>query len=126
LKLLVERGANVEIQLEDGSTALMVAASKGHHKCVDILINSSTQIDKQHNVGWTALLMAAWQGRETCLKNVGNGRDDPLYAQIACFRSGAEQLTRRLSMARRRAGCVRLSLHRTRTAGFGWPPECDE
>lgn len=57
LKKLIEGGANVDFQLPDGETALVVAVKKGNLECVDALLNAGAKLTGHdyRNTGLLAL-----------------------------------------------------------------------
>ena len=59
VQLLLERGAQVDLQDNDGLTALIWANVRGHTEIVNVLLERGAQVDLQNNVGWTALMMAS-------------------------------------------------------------------
>ena len=64
LNLLLENGANVNIQDESGMTALIQNAIFGFERIVSILIENGANIDVQDETGSTALMYAANIDRE--------------------------------------------------------------
>jgi ankyrin repeat protein len=58
----------VVVFLQEGITALILAASRGHKSVVDELLAAETDIDKQNEVGWTALIYAARQGHQAIVE----------------------------------------------------------
>ena len=46
----------------DGSTPLIVHASRGNKEVVQELINQGANVDKQDNDGWSALMVASRNG----------------------------------------------------------------
>jgi ankyrin repeat protein len=61
---LLEKQVDMEIQDNDGWTALMWAARNGHEGVVQRLLENQVDMEKQDNDGWTALMRAAWKGHE--------------------------------------------------------------
>ena len=60
VKLLIEKGANINAQDDDDWTALMDASRKGHLEIVKLLIaNKIANINAQDNYGRTALMFAS-------------------------------------------------------------------
>ena len=70
LRELVVSGAEVNIQSNDGRTALMCAAENGHVDCLHELVVSGAEVNIQDNEGWTALLFAAQNGHVECLREL--------------------------------------------------------
>jgi len=58
---LINSGADVNTQNEQGATALMLAALNGHTEVLKILIQSKADVNMQANAnnGWTALMLSA-------------------------------------------------------------------
>ncbi len=56
-KILLENGAQVDLQKNDGWSALLVASQKGHAEVAKILLENGAQVDLQD-----ALLIASWNG----------------------------------------------------------------
>lgn len=63
VKLLLERGANVDIEDDTRRTALMIAAYQGHPKTVNLLLECGADINKQNKNGRTALIEASSCGQ---------------------------------------------------------------
>ena len=59
LRELVAAGAEVNIQENDGWTALMLAAQNGHVDCLRELVVSGAEVNIQNNDGWTALMVCS-------------------------------------------------------------------
>ena len=55
MELLLKEGADVNIQNNDGWTALMIASDDGHHQVVELLLKEGADVNIQNNNGWTAL-----------------------------------------------------------------------
>eukprot|EP01051_Picozoa_sp_SAG22_P019317 SAG22_NODE_3530_length_1658_cov_2.838358_1_plen_97_part_00 len=58
---LIAAGANVDLQMEDGWTALMWAAFKDHGAVAEALIAAGANVDLQDKDGWTALMKTAFK-----------------------------------------------------------------
>ena len=58
VKILLENGAQVDLQKENGWYALMCASPKGHAEVVKILLENGAQVDLQNNEKYTALMLA--------------------------------------------------------------------
>ena len=63
-RLLLENGANVEAELQDGGTALHIAAWSGHEAIARLLLQMGACIEAEDECGMTALLYAARRGHE--------------------------------------------------------------
>lgn len=65
-KLLLERGAKIDLVDMDGRSALLHASSEGFYDMVKLLLESGAQVDLQDNDGWCALTLAGdcYKGRE--------------------------------------------------------------
>ena len=59
---LINSNAHVNIQEEDGLTALMVASQNGHSETVTTLINYNAHVNVQSKNGWTAVMAASQNG----------------------------------------------------------------
>ncbi|RYP56997.1 hypothetical protein DL770_010789 [Monosporascus sp. CRB-9-2] len=64
LKLLVEKGAQIEARDNDNKTPLMLAAEYGHEAAAKLLVEKGAQIEAKDNDGSTPLIFATWQGHE--------------------------------------------------------------
>jgi hypothetical protein len=62
VRLLLEEGADVNVQANDGQTALMRAADYGHVEVVTLLSNSGADVNVQSKNGITALRLATLKG----------------------------------------------------------------
>ncbi|RYP64442.1 hypothetical protein DL771_008746 [Monosporascus sp. 5C6A] len=68
LKLLVEKGAQLEARDNDNKTPLMIAAQNGHEAMAKLLVEKGAQLEAKNNNGWTPLMFAAGQGHEAMAK----------------------------------------------------------
>ncbi|RYP53890.1 hypothetical protein DL768_001202 [Monosporascus sp. mg162] len=64
LKLLVEKGAQIEARNENGSTPLISVAARGYEAMARLLIEKGAQIETRNKYGLTPLICAADQGHE--------------------------------------------------------------
>jgi len=60
----------MEIATNDGHTALLWAAERGHDQCLVKLLEKSVNIDQQDSQGYTALIHAAHKGHLACVKTL--------------------------------------------------------
>ena len=51
VELLIQHGAEINLQDSVGSTALMLAAQEGHERVVDLLIRHGAEVNKQVSDG---------------------------------------------------------------------------
>ncbi|MCF7900244.1 ankyrin repeat domain-containing protein [Candidatus Babeliales bacterium] len=66
---LLENGANVNTQNQQGYTALMAATDNGHDSCVRLLLTApEIQVNAQSQQGETALMFAAVNGHDSCVR----------------------------------------------------------
>ena len=69
VKLLHEYcGAKIDLQTEDGWTALMCASENGQAQVVHLLHRYGAQLDLTDNEGWTALMFAFQNGHDKVVK----------------------------------------------------------
>lgn len=64
----LEKGADINMQNKDGSTALMWAANEGFEEIVKLLLQKGAAVNIQDNAGNTALMVAASKGFKEILK----------------------------------------------------------
>ena len=63
VNLLLENGANVNDQDDEGNTPLMIASERGHQETVKLLIESGANMNAQDEYKRTALMRASEDGR---------------------------------------------------------------
>lgn len=68
IQLLIEKGTDVNVEVSDGTTALMVAATYGHTSMVKLLLEKGAAINVQDNRGKTALMRAACEGHSSTVQ----------------------------------------------------------
>ena len=75
VKLLIDKGADVNAKTDDGMTALIVAAENGQADVAKLLIDKGADInvknpetDSLNNLGFTPLMYAAFWGRMDIVK----------------------------------------------------------
>ena len=75
-KLLIENGADVNYQNEEGSTALVAASLTGQNGITNLLIQNGAKVNIQNNEGSTALIVASLLCYEDVVKSLlDNGAD---------------------------------------------------
>lgn len=67
-RFLIDAGANIEAQHQNGVTALHVASNGGHESIVRLLIAAGANIEAQGHNGMTALHAASDRGHESTVK----------------------------------------------------------
>ena len=79
VELVLNRSAKVNLQNNDGWSALMVASQNGHNVVVKLLIDKGAEVNMQNNKGWSALMIACYHGRlETVRLLIENHADTSL------------------------------------------------
>ena len=103
VKMLLENGAKVNLQLDNGGCALMMASQKGHEGIVKMFLENGAKVDLQMYDGWTALMFASGQGHEVIVKMLlGKGAtvdlqlDNGGTALFAASEKGHEGIVRML------------------------------
>jgi ankyrin repeat protein len=77
--LLLRRGANAQVRLEDGSTTLYQAAQSGDRRIVEELLAAGAKVNETTREGRTALIRFAWMGQPELVKlTLGAGADASL------------------------------------------------
>jgi ankyrin repeat protein len=67
LKMLLQGGANINLVLDSGASALYIAAQRGHEDCMSLLIRFGANVNASTKNGATPLFMAALSGNMPCL-----------------------------------------------------------
>jgi hypothetical protein len=70
MKILLDRGANVEIKDADGETPLFVASSSGDPELVRLLLQAGANPNVKAKDGWSALMMATRDGYHQVVKQL--------------------------------------------------------
>jgi len=70
IELLLDRGAEISVQDEDGGTALLMAAECGQKNIVELLLDRGARINAQNENGATALHLAAGRVRIHATKSL--------------------------------------------------------
>ena len=74
VKVLIEKGVDIDTKDDYGCTSLYYAALKGHAELVDLLIENGAEIDIRSNCGGTALVQAVFFGHTDIAKTlIDNG-----------------------------------------------------
>jgi ankyrin repeat protein len=68
VKLLLQRGAKVDQQLDSGETVLHVAAWNGNAKMVAAMLDAKADFSIKDKSGYTPLHLAAWNGHADAVK----------------------------------------------------------
>ena len=91
-RILIDKGAKLNLQAESGGSALLIASQQGHYKIVKLLLDKGAKLDLQATNGWTALIAASYMGYTKIVKMlIDKGADLNLLdcygkntLQIAC------------------------------------------
>ena len=75
VKLLIENGANIDIQSKDGWTALMVAARHNNYELGKFLIENKANLNLQECFGKTALMYAVKYSTSIAILLIDKGAD---------------------------------------------------
>ena len=70
IQQLIEKGANINIQNEDGLTVLMMATDEGLSEIVELLLQNEADPNIHGDKGWTALMCACSHGNSKVAKNL--------------------------------------------------------
>ena len=70
LQILIQNGANLNLQANNGMTALAIAASAGSTNCVDTLISAGADVNLASMEGVTALVLATSNGHRDCMRKL--------------------------------------------------------
>ena len=85
----MQAGADFEKALEtDGSTPLLIAASRGHADVVTVLLERGAERDRAKRTGQTPILAAKQQGHEAVvriLEAAGAGREHTDLAPVFAY-----------------------------------------
>jgi hypothetical protein len=68
LRLLLDKGAQVDLTANDGTTSLMIASQYGHVEIVKLLLDKGANVDLQTSEGVSALIKASELGRVDVIK----------------------------------------------------------
>jgi len=68
VKLLLEKGAEVEAKCDDGWTPLSLAADNGHEAVAKLLLEKGAEVEAKGDDGWTPLSSAVYNGHEAVVK----------------------------------------------------------
>jgi serine/threonine-protein phosphatase 6 regulatory ankyrin repeat subunit B len=64
VELLLKANADVNVQANNGTTALMLASDNGHDQVVELLLKANADVNVQANNGTTALMLASDNGHD--------------------------------------------------------------
>ncbi len=98
-RLLVQRGAKINVGDKYGTTALVWACRKGNVDIVEILLNAGANVDTAGIYSWTALLVAVAGGHHDCVSlllekrpNVNALDKDGMTALTIACREGLNEI----------------------------------
>jgi ankyrin repeat protein len=76
VKMLLRRGANIQVKNYDGWTALHQASFEGHTDIAKLLVEHGAHIPSKNEKGWTPLHLACREGKtDTAKMLIENGAD---------------------------------------------------
>ena len=61
--LLLDHGANVNMQRHDGASALFISSQNGHTETAKLLLNHGANVNMQRHDGASALFISSQNGR---------------------------------------------------------------
>ena len=67
---LIKRGVDVNVQNENGMTALMIASEAGHVEIIEELLQVGADVNIQNSAGDTALILATMKGQIDSVKEL--------------------------------------------------------
>ena len=70
VELLLSKDPDINIQNNDGVTALIFASDNGHHQVVQLLLSKDPDINIQNNDGWPALMGACLTGHHQVVEQL--------------------------------------------------------
>ena len=74
--LLLQNGAEIDMQENNSWSSLMIASQNGHTETVALLLKNGAEIDMQENKGWSSLMIASENGHtETVAVLLQNGAE---------------------------------------------------
>ena len=68
IQVLIQNGANVNVQNKYGKTAIHLANQYGHKDCIETLLRAGADVSIQNIYGRTALHWASIKGHKDCLE----------------------------------------------------------
>ncbi|MCY4176927.1 MAG: ankyrin repeat domain-containing protein, partial [Endozoicomonadaceae bacterium] len=80
VEVLLDRGANTDLQGKRGLTALMIAAYFNKLECIKIFLDRGANIDLKNKNGFTALDYAAIENNFECRKLLLSGL--PIFSRL--------------------------------------------
>ena len=83
IRKLIEQGADVNARNSQNKTPLLIAAEKGHEKCVQLLLEAKADVTLQDDAKLDALAYAKNNGHETIVRMFEQALSDKLYKQRA-------------------------------------------
>ena len=72
VKKYILEDSDVDIQDEDGYTALILASYKGHTETIELLLNAGADVNLQDKYGNTALICASYNGHKETVDILDN------------------------------------------------------
>jgi len=70
IRTLINAGFDIDCELKYGSSALMIAASRGHTELVDVLAAHGAKLNRRNRFGATALMEASEKGHHDVVRKL--------------------------------------------------------
>jgi ankyrin repeat protein len=68
IRILLEKGADINVRDKWGRTALMIAAKSGQSEIVRLLLDWEADLHARDERGYTAMMYAAWKGHSEIVR----------------------------------------------------------
>jgi len=132
VKMLLEKGANIEETNDDGETALCIAARECHADMVKLLVNKGADIEAKTDRGVTPLFLAAINGRLDTIKilieagaNIHVKNRAGKTAQMRAEEQGHTEVVKYLKKYAVGQGSIDSPTKRKTEGGFAMPKDFD-
>lgn len=93
-RVLLSRGARIDLAMMDGTTPLHIASENGHYQVVLLLLAKGASVNLCTHTGWTPLLAAAGKGRVGVVRLLLQHGADAALAPLHAEDSIRQQLSK--------------------------------